>query len=176
MANQDTLRQVAELARLQHYKIQEQAFVTFTRGTLADAATRNLHIKNPSDSGVTVDIQQISIVPQFTGNMAIYDSFSSAPSGGSSAGIDNLRMDSANTTPDVGTMTTNEEVTFTESNTHLDIPIPGGGSGGNAIGEQLEATKPLIDPGREIVIEAENTSGASSPVGIVAVYVERSDI
>jgi len=39
MANQDTLTQVAELARLQHYKIQEQAFVTFTRGTLANDAT-----------------------------------------------------------------------------------------------------------------------------------------
>lgn len=176
MANQDTVEQVAELARLQHYKIREQAFVTFTRGSIADAATRNLHIKNPSDSGVVVDVQQVSIVPQFTGNMAIYDAFSSAPSGGSAAGIDNLRMDSEGGPPDAGNTTANEEVTFTASGTHLDVPIPGGGSGGAAIGEQLEATKPLIEPGREIVVEAENTSGSSSPVGIVCVYVERSDI
>ena len=176
MANEDTMKQVAEISRLQHYKKQEQAFITFTRGTVADAATQNLHIKNPADSGVTADIQQVTISPQFTGNMAIYDSFSSAPSGGTSTTIDNLRMDSDNTIPDVGNLTTQEQVSFTEDNTHIDIPIPGGGSGGSAIGGELHATKPLIDPGREIVIEAENTSGASSPVGIVAVYVEREDL
>lgn len=176
MGNQDTLQQVAELARLQHYKKQQQAFVTFTRGSVADNGTENLHLKNPADSGVTADIQQVTISPQFTGNMAIYDSFSSAPSGGSGTTIDNLRMDSEGGPPDTGHMTTNEAVTFTASNTHLDIPIPGGGSGGNAVGEKLDATQPLVDPGREIVIEAENTSGTSSPVGIVVVYVEREDI
>jgi hypothetical protein len=176
MANEDTMKQVAELARLQHYKKREQAFITFPRGSLADTATRNLHIKNPSDSGVTVDVQQISVYPQFTGNIVIYDGFSSAPSGGTDASLDNLRMESGGTTPDTGNITTNEEVTFTESNTHLDIPIPGSGSGGAAIGENLEATKPLIDPGREIVVEAENTSGSTSPVGIVCVYAERGDL
>lgn len=176
MANEDTVKQVAELARLQHYKKQEQAFVAFTRGILRDGATRNLHIKNPSDSGVTVDIQEISILPQFLGNTRIHDTFSSAPSGGSDAGIDNLRIGTENGAPDTGEITTNEEVTFTAENTHLDIPIPGGGNGGNAVGDDLEATQPLIDPGREIVIEAENTSGAASPVGIVVVYVERGDL
>lgn len=176
MANQDTLSEVAEVARHQNYKIQEQAFATFTRGDLVNGATQTLHLKNPSDSGVTIDVQQISVVPQFVGNMAIYDNFSSAPSGGLEITVDNLRMDSEGGAPDSGNITANEQVTFTESNTHLDIPIPGGGSGGASIGDQLDATKPLIDPGREIVIEAENTSGAESPVGIICVYAERRDI
>jgi hypothetical protein len=180
MANQDTLGQVndkmREASRLELYKQDEMGFVGFVTGTVtANGGTQTLHLKNPSANSNSIDVVRFLVSPQFAGEFAIYDSFSSAPSGGSSVSIDNLKMDAGGGV-DSGNMTMNSGVSFTADGTHLDIPTPGGGNGGNTVGELIEGTEPIIEPGREIVCELTNQSGDDELGGMAIVYLEREDV
>jgi hypothetical protein len=82
MANQDTLEQVAEVSRLETYKKRELGFTaSFIDTVTSGGGTINMHISNPSDSGVAIDVIAGLISSQFSGEFRAYDSFSSAPTG-----------------------------------------------------------------------------------------------
>jgi hypothetical protein len=160
------------LARFPRRREAEQGYVAPVIDTVAaSGGTLNIHLENPTDKTV-IDVEKFIINPEFKGRVDIYDSFSSAPTGGDGVGVDNLRMDEAGNGSDGGDMAAAKDVSYTADSTHLPAAIPGGGSGAQAVGEQLEATAPLIDPGREIVVEITNESDTAQTASIAVVYTE----
>jgi len=177
MANEDTLNRMSEVARLQHFKAKEQAFVASIATSVTSGATINMQLSNPSDSGVSLDVSQFLFSSQFKGQFKIYDRFSTAPSGGSTVGIDNLLMDSGGNGVDTGTATVNSGVTFTPSGTpHFNSVLPGGGVGGTGTGGAGVGTEPIIEPGRDVVLELQNDATDTAPGSIGVVYLEREDL
>jgi hypothetical protein len=178
MANGDTLKRVRDADEenviLEQAKRVERGFVaTFREEVAANGGTSNLNITNPSDSGVIAYVDAMSVRSQFEGVVDVYDEFSTAPSGGSSGLIDNLLLDSDGGPADTGNMTVRSNVSFTSSGTHVIDILPSGGPGGK-IGGQTTATEPIIEPGREIVIQATNQSGAADDVAFFVVYLEEA--
>lgn len=177
MANQDTLNRMADVARLQYFKAKEQAFVASFATSVTSGGTINMQLSNPSDSDVTLDVSQFLFSSQFKGQFKIYDQFDTAPSGGSVVGIDNLLMDSGGNGGDVGTATANSGVTFTTNGTpHFSSVLPGGGVGGTGTGGAAVGTEPIIEPGREVVLELQNDGTDAAPGSIGVVYLEREDL
>lgn len=162
-----------ETAKLELYRNNERGFTVSYTTSVAGGGTANIHIKNPSGSGVNLDLFNIQVSTQFRGQYAIYDVFSSDPSGGNSLGIDNLLMDSENTTPDTGNAVTNSEVSFTESGTHWESVLPSGGTGGNVVGGSAAGPEPILEPDREIVIQVTNDGTKTRPAALGIVYIER---
>jgi len=154
-----TLRDVLHLRR-----DNENAYVTHISETVS--TTKNIHLRNPSSNDKDIDVHKFTINSHFEGNYKIYDRFDSL-SGGTSLNIDNLRMDTDGDVDD-GTMESNKNVTFTASTTpHFEAAIPGGGAGGQT-GGNGKGTEPIIEPGREIVVQIENTGNdGTGSVGIV---------
>lgn len=151
---------------------EESAYVAFHKADVAaNGGTINLHIKNPSDSGVSLDISEFNISSQFQASWNVFDSFSSAPSGGSGNGVDNLLMDSSGE-KDTGVATVNSGVTFTSDGTHFAGVIGSGGAAGATTGGQGHGSEPVIEPGREIVIELQNDSSSERAGAIGVVYTE----
>lgn len=183
MTTEDTGQRIRdaseERARLELYKQREQGFVASIVSSVTNSGgTINMHIRNPSDSDFDIDVYRFLFSSQFRGQFTIYDQFSSAPSGGSSVSIDNLLMDSGGDNgSNMGGVTANSGVSFTdEGSPHFTSVLPSGGVGGTGTGGFLTGTEPLIEPGREIVLELQNdaTEDANGSIGIV--YLERSDI
>lgn len=144
-----------------------EAFTVFNKASVSSSGSINLHIKNPNGSGVSVDVRTFSVSSQFKGEFDVFDEFSSAPSGGSDAGIDNLLMDTEGGPADVGDAQANIGVSFTESGTHFGAALPSGGAGGQ-VGGALAGTEPVIEPDREIVIQLTN-DGSESGIGSIGV-------
>ena len=157
--------------QLEQAKQAGRAYITSTRKEVTSSGgTANLLIRNPVDSGVVAHVKAMSVSTQFEGVVDVYDSFTTAPSGGSNDGIDNLLMDKADTVDD-GAMTTKTGVTFTAGDPHVVDVVSGGGPGGK-VGGQLTPTEPIIEPDREIVIEVTNQSGTTNSAAITVVYTE----
>jgi hypothetical protein len=162
----DVRTAVDEESRLQLQRWDEQAFVGFTSGTVTSGGgTRTLHLKNPTGTGTNIDVVRFIASPQFTGTFAIYDVFSSDPSGGSTVEIDNLLMDSANTQPDEGQMEMNENVDFTASGTHLELPLPGGGTGVWQSATRWRGRNRLSNPVEKSSVRSRTTTPKTRPVG-----------
>ena len=177
MANEDTLKRMSEVARLQYWKAKEQAFVASLATSVTSGGTINIQLSNPADSTVALDVSQFLFSSQFKGQFKIYDQFDTAPSGGSAIGIDNLLMDSGGNGPDTGSATANSGVTFTPSGTpHFNSVLPGGGVGGTGTGGAGIGTEPIIEPGREVVLELQNDGTDAAPGSIGVVYLEREDL
>lgn len=174
----DWLKSIGRLARFPELRSDGRAYtVSHTTTVAANGGSMNVHLKNPTGQSDPDDIDIVTFAPvtQFEGKYTVYDSFSSAPSGGTELGIDNMVMDSDNQT-DTGIAVANGGVSFTDDgDPHLELPIPSGGGdsqglgtfGGRGIG-----TEPIIEPGREIVIELTNESESEELGGIVVVYTE----
>jgi len=180
MANEDTLARVAradeELARLELAKQEERAFVvSYLADVSSGGGTITVQLRNPADSGFDVDVVQSVFSSQFAGQFAIYDTFDSAPANGTELTVDNLLLDSGGTNgPTQGGVVTTHSVEFTPSGTpHLRTVLPSGGVGGGSTGGSLLGSEPLIEPGREIVLELENDSNNTNPGSIGVVYIER---
>jgi hypothetical protein len=161
------------LSRFIRRRESSDAFVAYVTGSVpSGGGTETLHIQNPTQ-GRIIDIEQFVIVSQFRGQYAIYDRFDGDVTGGSSVTIGNLRLDSAGGPPDSGDMSAASGVSFTDTGTHFSAAIPSGDSPGGTSGGAGAGTEPLIEPGREIVIELQNDS-TSTRVGTVGVvYTER---
>lgn len=171
-----TVDNLNPLVRFYNRRDQEKGFVVGTGPTTATSGggTFNLHLANPTDSGVNLEVESFIIDTQFRGQYTIYDSFDTDPSGGTTLTIDNLRMDSANSVPDSGIAEANQDVTYTPATdgTHFAGVLPSGGGEGSGIGTMgghAAGTEPIIEPGREIVIMVQNdsTNDRSGSVGIV---------
>jgi len=159
------------LAELTIARVEERGYVASERAEVVAGGTKNLHLKNPADSITDLRVHGLSVDTQFEGNVTVYDSFSSDPTGGTAAGVDNLLLDTGEqngvTLADVNT-----GVTFTANDPHLVSVIPGGGSAGKT-GGVFRNAGPIIEPGREIVLEVENTSGSAANASLTIVYSER---
>lgn len=183
MANEDTASRTRiaseENSRVEIYKQREQGFVASFIDTdvASNGGTINMQITNPSDSGFDIDVVKFLFTSQFKGQFAVYDQFSSAPSGGSSVPVDNLLMDSGGDNGSTaGGVTINRGVNFTSADSpHYDAVLPTGGMGANTGGGAGTATEPLIEPGREIVLELTNNSTSNAPGSLGVVYLERDD-
>ena len=161
---------VEENVLLEQSKRQGDAFVASIRATVASSDTTNLHLKNPADSGLDANVQAVFVRTRFMGIVDVYNEFSDGPSGGTANGVDNLKMDTDGTTGDTS-MAVKQDVTFTATNAHVKDVIPSGGPGGQVGGEATQ-TEPLIEPGREIVVEVTNESGDQEKAAISVVFVE----
>lgn len=162
------------LRRLSRYirrRDNEEVYLGFNTTTVTSGGgTINIHLENRTSDRV-IDVHDLIITSQFEGQFAIYDRFESV-SGGSNIIIENLYMDEGNGGPDSGNMSMASDVSFTDTGTHFREAIPSGGPGGSMGGTGIE-TEPLIDPGRQIVVELQNDT-ANAGLGTVAViYSER---
>lgn len=154
-------------------KYDERGFVvTAQEDVAASGGTLNLSIQNPEGSNTEAFMQNVVVTTQFKGSMVMYDSFSSAPTNGTSVTVQNLLMDTASGTPDSGEMDANKNVTFTDDGTHLEQVIPSGGQGASQIGGAATGTDPILQPGREMVVEVTNTSASQAPGSINVIYRE----
>jgi len=174
----------SHMARLEEAKRDERGFIANATASAADnnlvsanGGTVNLHLKNPSGSGVSAEVIEFIPAANFSGWFRVYDSFDTAPSGGTADGIDNLLMDT-NGGANSGNMTVNQDVSFTETADaeHFETVIPAGGVTGNQVGGVAMGTPPILEPGREIVMELENVSGADAPASIGVVYIEHNEV
>lgn len=173
--NDDLGYRTAEAAEedvlLAQAKREERAFVASTQFTVtASGGTANMQLQNPAGSGLDANVQTMLVRTQFQGTVVVWDTFSTAPSGGTANGIDNLLLDSE-AQDDTGSMNVATDVSFTGSNAHVRDIIPSGGPGGNVGGEAMSTT-PIIEPDREVVLEVTNTSGSDAEAAITVVYVE----
>jgi len=158
--------------RLERAQVRGRGFVVSNVATIAgNGGTETLQLKNPSGSNVSACVNSFLINSQFAGEFAVYDAFSTPPSGGSDAGIDNLLMDAEGGPPDVGNMISKTGVSFTQNGIHVDGVLPSGGPG-DSIGGNVSGTEPIIEPGREIVLELTNTSGSDEKGSLGVVYSE----
>lgn len=156
---------------LEQAKRAEAAHIASERSSVtASGGVFTLHLSNPEGSGVDANVQRIKITSQFEGVIDVWDTFTSAPSGGTAATIDNLLLDS-NQDNGMGQIDVLTGVSFTGENPHYQSVLPSGGPGGS-FGGQLEEGAPLIEPGREIVVEVTNQSGSDDDAAITVVYVE----
>lgn len=171
MAYESTDKTNRLLAQLELAKRQERGYIVSERATVtANGGTFNLNLDNPSGSGVNLIVTNVVVTTQFQGVYDAFDTFSTAPSGGSSITIDNLLMDTGNidgaTQANAAT-----DVTFTGNSPHISRVIPSGGGGGQ-IGGETDAEAPIIQPEREIVVEVTNRSGTDADASITVVYIE----
>lgn len=161
-----------EAALLEQAKRDEDAFVASTRTEVsASGGTANINLRNPGGSGVIANVLAMTVRSQFEGTIDVVDEFSTAPSGGSSGVIDNLLLDTDGGPADVGSVEVRTGVSFTGSGTHVEDILPSGGPGGQIGGEATE-TNPIVEPGREFVIEATNQSETADDVAFFIVYIE----
>ena len=156
-------------------KRDENAYVVTTNGAVSGGGASSLHLKNPEGSGVTFDVEEITVSTQFKGDFRIYDGFDSAPSGGTGVTPENLLLDSEGV-KDTGNGVASSDPTFTENNRHYIGVIPSGGQGGASTGGKSSANKPMIEPGREIVVEVSNDTTESADASISIVYHEETYI
>lgn len=150
----------------------ERGYVAFAPATsVAADGTYNLHLANPADSGITIDTRGILIGTHFEADVDVWDSFSTAPSGGTTEAVENLLLDSSGGT-DSGSMEVASDVSFTGDGRHISVVVGGGGAGAQTIGGAADLTNPIIEPGREIVVEVTDTSGNGGRASIAIIYHE----
>lgn len=161
-------------AQFEKARQEERAHVVSNREDVAaSGGTSNIHFANPSGNHKEYHVHSFILVTQFRGQVTIYDTFSSAPTGGTSLTVDNLRMDTEDVNG-MGTANANSNATYTASGSpHVEAVIPSGGEGGNTIGGQIQATSPIIEPGREIVIQVTNSTSTSRPASLGVIYSEQ---
>lgn len=133
--------------------------------------TVTLHLKNPEGSGVTAVFPPVRVSTAARSYVRVYDTFSAAPSGGTSADVQNVLMDAGNGPPDTGEITAQTDVTFTESSTHI-ADLVGSGVGAGAAGGATTFPLAGLEPGRQIVIEVEKLSTGPNEVPITARWYE----
>lgn len=134
----------------------------------------NLHLANPDGNDRSVIVESLRVSSSQRSTVRLWDSFSSSPTDGSTATIDNLLMDSGGGT-DEGSMNANTGVTFTGDNTHA-VQVIGGGQGGNALGATAQAETFVIEPNREIVVEVTNNSSNAADMTLTAVFFEIGEV
>ena len=157
-------------------RIRERAYTAHLNEQVPAGDTINIHLKNPSSNDVSVVLHEYRPVSEFVGQYNVYDGFSSGPTGGNGNGEDNLLLDTENESPDTGPAEVNDNVTFTADSTHFSEALPGGGASGISTGGAITGTEPIIEPGREIVVELVNESSAESRGSIGIVFYDIDEV
>jgi len=108
----------------------------------------------------------------FDGDFTIYDSFSSAPSGGAALSPDSLLLDENGAQTDTA-MTVVSDATFTaDGDPHFSRPTTASGTGNDPAGSGGTFADPIIEPGRSNVIELANTNSSSGRASIGVQFAE----
>jgi len=172
-------------ARFQKAKREERLYTTTATASEAggnlvssNGGTLNLALENPSDSGKSFEVAAFIPSANFAGWFRVYDAFDSGPSGGSSVTVDNVLMDTANTNG-TSTMNARQGVTFTPDSSddpHIETLFESGGTPSNQISGGARTDNPIVEPGRTIVAEAENTSGSTEPASVAVVFAEFNEV
>jgi len=163
------------MTKLEQAKRKDRAFVVSYTDTVAKTTgTTNLHIKNPSSNTRSLTIHTLNIATQFPGFYTVYDSFSTAPTGGTALEPQSLLMDS-DATATVSVMEANKNATFSGNDYHTTEVFATGGKTAKA-GGSVDAEHPIIEPGREMVIEVTNTSVDDNDASIFAVFCECPEV
>lgn len=151
---------------------QNDGFVVSEEYTAAaDGGTATLHLKNPAGNDETILFQDILVGTTRASTARIYDDFSTAPSGGSTAVIQNMLLDSANGSIDSGEMEANRGVSFTADSTQV-VSLIGGGETKKSIGATGQPPLFAMEPGREIVVETTNNEVEQEQVAMTITYSE----
>lgn len=150
---------------------QGEAFVVSEVYNVASGGTQNIHIENPDGSGARFWVMDLTVTSDGPYQANVHDSFSSQPSGGTAVEIENVLLDAEGATDDDGHANANEGVSFTASQSHA-VGVGGGGSGGVSQGFTTTHPPVVIEEGREIVLEVENTGTDPNNYGLTIVYYE----
>lgn len=154
------------------YAKSERAFLTSTLLENASTGdTSNLHLSNPSGSGVSAIFSLLVGSPSARSVARVYDEFSTNPSGGSSVEVDNVLLDSAGGAPDSGEVSAATDVSFSGSGTHA-VDTVGGGEGAPSVGGSANMPVLALEPDREIVLEVEKTASDGNDVALTARWYE----
>lgn len=150
--------------------LSNDAFVASEQYTIASGSSDNLHIENPAGGEKIIIV--IGMVVSSTGEFlaTMHDEFSSAPSGGTSAEVQAVLLDSDGTDDD-GVAEVNTSVSY--ANGAATYGTVGGGTGGNTVGGTHDLPSVAIEPGREIVVDAENIASSENDFTITVTYFEK---
>lgn len=149
----------------------DSAFVTYYVTDVPAGETMNLAISNPT-SDTSADILGISYLAVFDGDFTIYDSFSSAPSGGDPRSPDSLLLDEAGGVTS-SVIDVESDATFTsDGDPHFSRPTIASGVGDDPTGSGGSFADPLIEPGRSMVVELANTNADAGRAAIGIEYAE----
>jgi len=163
------------MTQLEQAKRRDRAFiVSFTDTVAKTSGTTNLHLKNPDHNTRSMQIHSMNIATQFPGFYTIFDSFSTAPSGGTVLDPQSMLVD-ATAEQTTSVMEANKNVTFSGNDYHSTEVFATGGKTAKA-GGAVDAEHPLIEPGREIVIEVTNTSVDDNDASILVTLCECPEV
>lgn len=165
-----TAEATEESALLPQAKREERGHVVSVRESVAAGGTLNLNLRNPTDNDHNANIQLLRVSTQFEAVVDVFDTYTTAPSGGTTPAVDNLLMDTAQDNGG-GSMTIRKNADFDGDNLHVVAVMPGGGSAGKVGGTQSQ-TAPLVEPDREIVMQVTNQSGSANDAALTIVWVE----
>jgi len=163
------------MTQLEQAKRKDRAFVVSYTDTVAKTTgTTNMHIKNPSSNTRSLQVHTLNISTQFSGFYTVYDAFSAAPTGGTALTPQSLLMDSDATTA-VSVMEANKNVTYSGNDYHTTEVFPAGGKTSKS-GAAARGENPIIEPGREMVIEVTNTSVDANDASIFVTFCECPEV
>lgn len=140
----------------------------------AEGGTANLHLENPDGTGVTAFFTAVEASTHFEALVEVFDSFSTAPSGGTAATTDNLLMD-MNSEDDQGNLNANTDVSFSGDHIHSQSAF-GGGQGAQTVGATGGLPLFGMEENREIVIRITNQSSSSDDATITVSYFEIDEL
>lgn len=135
----------------------------------ADGGTNNVHFRNPSGTGKTAIIVDVTASTQFEGKATIYEDFDSTTDG-TSVTIQNIVMDT-NKDLNEGVMEAFTDSTFTGEVRHSSI-VFGGGAEKETVGGGGNLPLISVEPDRELVVELLNDSANIETATLLITYFE----
>lgn len=172
----NTRPEVTDASRFDKAITEERAFIATTDivTVASGGGTLTLTLENPSGSGVTAVVVESPVTTAVAADLELFDGFSTNPSGGTDAGIDNLLLDSGGGT-DSGNMNARSGDTFTATNTQ-DAAVLGGGQGGQVVGGARGTSTFYIEPDRRVVFQVTNDTNNDGEMSISLIWFERSEV
>ena len=163
------------MTQLERAKRKNRAFVVSYTDTVSDdGGTTNLHLSNPSENNRSLHVHTMNITSTFAGFYTVYDTFTADPSGGTALSPQTLLVDSSDT--DAQTiMAANKNVTHNGDDYHSTEVFTSGGRRSRT-GSAVDAEHPIVEPGREIVIEVTNTSNQAGDASIFVTFCECPEV
>jgi len=161
---------------LYFYAKQEQAFIA--NPELENASTGDttaMLLRNPEGSEHTAVFAGVSSTPAARSYARIYDTFDAEPTAGTEVVIDNILLGSVDDDPpDQGVVEASTGPTYSVTlpgDRHMS-EVVGGGTGGAAIGGNVELPILMLEPGRDAVIEVEKLANGPDEAPIRARWFE----
>lgn len=163
------------MTQLERAKRKNRAFIVSYTDTVAkDSGTTNLHIKNPSDNERSLHVHGLNVATQFPGFYTVYDTFTAGPTGGTPLTPQALLAD-RQATPTTSIMEANKNVTHSGDDYHSTEVFAAGGKTSKS-GGAAKAENPIVEPGRELVIEITNTSVDDNDASIMLTFCECPEV